>query len=596
MLKSCDEDQEEERTRLLTFAKNWQITLGFFSTIEYGPDYPTSDFKASERRRLLEAADESGHVISCNSCGNEWRAAMSWETAQQFPKSLILKEIYACQSCGGEFLKLFESPFDLRKSRETTIPAGSKESEHGSEDESKMLLKDMSGNSQLDASEILHQKLIAATSGGQYESVKELIKQAVNLHNSDYFFDAPFYLAVENNHADIVTLLLESDAILQATETRIVVHNALDLAVSRGFLDIVRIFLDHGTDPNRTGFSASSEAPLHQAASHGHSKIVELLLEKGASIDARTYVGLTPLDIAQEQGHTQVVEILRAASARTRAESPIQKLDLLRDTGTGDMCSLCGQKFSQGPDQSRNYVLHLRAEHQEHKFFECPVKACENIYTTSFACKLHVAERHLDTRKRTSSAKPHPYESWGEEITTVGDKFSKASEVIFDEIDVQRRRIVLSLTGPWGTDDLSININVTITFPSGYPNKAKPIVLIKQTQSFRNGALKRIHDGIDILTSVFLSQERRSFEAILRYLLGEESLAEEPRASISYRASEEEEEEDRFTTRSARKLSQEQSGKDSVVPSIQDLNIQSSVPASLTESNRPMVQDKSGHS
>ena len=129
------------------------------------------------------------------------------------------------------------------------------------------------------------------------------------------------------------------------------------------------------------------------------------------------------------------------------------------------------------------------------------------------------------------------YESLGEEIMTVGDKFSK---VKFDEVDMQRRRVVLSLSGPWGIDDSSTYLNITIIFPINYPNGAKPTISIEQTASLPNETVKQIHTDVENLGLAFLGQRRSSFETILRYLLGEQSLAEGMHTLELYRDGEEE--------------------------------------------------------
>jgi ankyrin repeat protein len=55
--------------------------------------------------------------------------------------------------------------------------------------------------------------------------------------------------------------------------------------------------------------------PLHDAAFHGCKDLAELLLEKGADIGAVTGSGLTPLAEASRHGHHEVIEMLHQCEA-----------------------------------------------------------------------------------------------------------------------------------------------------------------------------------------------------------------------------------------------------------------------------------------
>ena len=55
--------------------------------------------------------------------------------------------------------------------------------------------------------------------------------------------------------------------------------------------------------------------PLHVAATRGEDDVADLLIARGADVDARNVQGSTPLHCAAANGHASTVELLIAASA-----------------------------------------------------------------------------------------------------------------------------------------------------------------------------------------------------------------------------------------------------------------------------------------
>ncbi len=100
-------------------------------------------------------------------------------------------------------------------------------------------------------------------------------------------------------------------------------HRALALAAQHGHVEIVRLLLDAGEDPNRYNPDGnhSHSTPLHQAAGTGQEAVVRLLVERGARLDIKDtiYQG-TPLGWAIYAGQTEIEKYLRAHGAKTAAE------------------------------------------------------------------------------------------------------------------------------------------------------------------------------------------------------------------------------------------------------------------------------------
>ncbi len=66
----------------------------------------------------------------------------------------------------------------------------------------------------------------------------------------------------------------------------------------------------------------AERTPLHLAATHCHTNVVVLLLDKGAKIDPRAEGGATPLHLAAQEGCVDVVNLLLAKGAKVNQSPP----------------------------------------------------------------------------------------------------------------------------------------------------------------------------------------------------------------------------------------------------------------------------------
>jgi hypothetical protein len=91
-------------------------------------------------------------------------------------------------------------------------------------------------------------------------------------------------------------------------------HLGLALAAQFGHVEIVRLLLDAGENPNRYNpvGGHSHTTPLHQAAGAGHGELVRLLVERGARFDCKDILWqATPADWAKHAGRTEIEAYLR---------------------------------------------------------------------------------------------------------------------------------------------------------------------------------------------------------------------------------------------------------------------------------------------
>jgi len=88
----------------------------------------------------------------------------------------------------------------------------------------------------------------------------------------------------------------------------------LHLGSAAGHGDVVELLIAKGADVNAR--RNDNRTPLHTACRAGHKDVVELLIAKGADINARDNKDQTPLSLAKEGGHAEIVELLKKHKAK----------------------------------------------------------------------------------------------------------------------------------------------------------------------------------------------------------------------------------------------------------------------------------------
>ncbi len=134
---------------------------------------------------------------------------------------------------------------------------------------------------------------------GHKEIAKTLLEAGVN----PFQVSSSIILATKKNHAEIATLLLDTEHVELAQ-----INWSIFLAAAEGCSEVLDVLTKvSGVDPNQTWNDMS---PLYKAAENGHSKAVRILTTM-EGIDPNLGLGeMSPLLIARENGHYEVVAIL----------------------------------------------------------------------------------------------------------------------------------------------------------------------------------------------------------------------------------------------------------------------------------------------
>ena len=154
--------------------------------------------------------------------------------------------------------------------------------------------------------------LIVAAGRGRKDEVEGLLKEGAYVSAKDRLGMMAINAAARVGSLDIVRLLLVhgADVNARAGDGCIPLH----LAAAGAHRDLVRFLV--GQTFNADATDHDGQTPLHLAARSRDplpvvTEVIELLLARGANINARAKDGSTPLREACEHGHPEIQQLLR---------------------------------------------------------------------------------------------------------------------------------------------------------------------------------------------------------------------------------------------------------------------------------------------
>ena len=138
--------------------------------------------------------------------------------------------------------------------------------------------------------------LISAIQKGDITSVTKLIKTQSDLLNSalDAYGNAALYFAIEARKTDIITLLVENGAPVNATYKD--GETPLHIAIQYGNMKAIALFVDKGAEINTP--TKYGGTPLYFAIQFRNIQAISLLLQNNADINMPDRNGETPSELA----------------------------------------------------------------------------------------------------------------------------------------------------------------------------------------------------------------------------------------------------------------------------------------------------------
>ncbi|MBI4027589.1 MAG: ankyrin repeat domain-containing protein [Verrucomicrobia bacterium] len=204
-------------------------------------------------------------------------------------------------------------------------------------------------------------------------------------------------------------------------DTRLVLHvslfnfthekknlRAIRGAIRNGDVATVKKLVENNPELVNAYDGSPAQTPLHTAASHGHLQIVELLLAKGAQVNAKDEYGATSLHNAARSRHKDIVELLLSKGAEVNKGDFFNHTPLYRaaENGNQNVVKLLLQKGANvhvrdSEDGTTALPLAIRGNHERIVHMLLARGADVNVADHDGLTPLHWAAQRGNTRIAT---------------------------------------------------------------------------------------------------------------------------------------------------------------------------------------------------
>ncbi|GJM92680.1 hypothetical protein PR202_ga09171 [Eleusine coracana subsp. coracana] len=183
--------------------------------------------------------------------------------------------------------------------------------------------------------------LHAASAAGEAEAAAVLVDMGADTAATDARGRTPVDVAREKGYEEVVDVLERWELVMTAARRgdvqslkpllskRVGVRGrdqygltALHVAAIKGHCDVLAVLAGSGCMDMECE-DVEGHRPLHLAVEGGHAEAVELLLDAGVDVNARTRRGATPLQVAEVMGHDAIAQLLCSRGAEVRAASVV---------------------------------------------------------------------------------------------------------------------------------------------------------------------------------------------------------------------------------------------------------------------------------
>jgi ankyrin repeat protein len=213
-------------------------------------------------------------------------------------------------------------------------------------------------------------ELIKASKIGDADLVQKLLASGANIKDRDERGHTPLHLAAESGYLEVVKILVEKGADVNAPQLisgeAIWGWTPVSAAASRGHLEVTTYLSEKGGKLYKRGGPLDYFSVMNGAAASGNLELVKFLHEeKNLPInEPHPMHEVTPLHMAIEKAHEHIVSYLIDQGANPKAKGKIQKspLECVKNKLNSESCSHSMKQKLQNiitlmeqPDQSSRH-------------------------------------------------------------------------------------------------------------------------------------------------------------------------------------------------------------------------------------------------
>ncbi len=194
-----------------------------------------------------------------------------------------------------------------------------------------------------------------ASQFGHYKTMDVLLKMGARVNVRDKFKRTALIWAVHSQNAAAVELLIQWGADTEARDDK--GHLPVHWAAARDNVDVLSILLRTGKHVKAPTDDEIKDQPLHFAAIDGKAGNTNLLLDKGADIDALDAKDRTALFQAVDFGHLDAVKALLKRKASTTPKNT-QGFTALTAAAIAGKTEITKELLDHGADIKETYEQH----------------------------------------------------------------------------------------------------------------------------------------------------------------------------------------------------------------------------------------------